>query len=320
MKIFFRRAFFSILFLAMALSAFENAVAQEDPLTEPEVEENKWEKAFIQGNINISEWFDSAAEGLDLFIVGKRVTKKKNESKFRIENITTSSEGKAVVNSWGLSVNPRLPNLEEYWHLKFATYDEREDQRNAKNAYLKQTPRQNNYGATVGVFKKLGNIRTAFQPRIELQDPLRVSHSLMFESVADQKTYEINPKIEFWATPDRGVGTFQALNFNFHISKAWGLTLINQGDYEERTHVYTVTNGASLGHSINDKAGYAYNLFFISNNRTEYHLVSYNISVAYSEIIYKRIMDFQIIPNLDFQEAVSFKGVAGITVIFNFNF
>jgi len=31
-------------------------------------------------------------------------------------------------------------------------------------------------------------------------------------------------------------------------------------------------------------------------------------------------MDFQIIPNLDFQEAVSFKGVAGITVIFNFNF
>lgn len=303
----------------MVFVTLDLSVAQDEPLTESK-EDNRWERILIQGNINISEWFDSAAEGLDLFLVGKKVTKKKNESNLRVENTTTSSEGKAVINSWGISVNPRLPNLEEYWHLKFATYDEREDQRNAKNAYLRQTPRQRNYGATVGLFKKLGNVRTAFQPRIELQDPLRVSHSLIFESVADQKTYEINPKLEFYASPDRGVGTFQGFNFNFQLSKLWALILINQGDYEEKTHLYTVTNGFSLGHTLNDKSAFAYNIIFTSTNRTVYHLVSYNLSVAYSEVLYRRVLDFQIIPNLDFHEGVDFKGVAGLTINFNFNF
>ena len=176
MKIFLRRAFFKLFALAVVFATLDRAMAQEEPLIEPQ-EKKRWEKILIQGNINISEWFDSAAEGLDLFLVGKRVTKRKNESNLRVENTTTSSEGQAVVNSWGISVNPRLPNLEEYWHLKFATYDEREDQRNAKNSYLRQTPRQRNYGATVGLFKKLGSVRTAFQPRIELQDPLRISNS-----------------------------------------------------------------------------------------------------------------------------------------------
>lgn len=323
MKLFFSGRFF-IFLSTLALFGFPcTGVAQEEPVVQQapkEKERSRWEKALIRGNINISEWFDSAAEGLDLFLAGKKVTKKKNESNIRIENITTSREGKALNNAWSIAVNPRLPNVEEYWHLKFATYDEREEKRNAKNAYLRQTARQRNYGATVGLFKKLGNVRTAFQPRIELRDPLRVSHSLILESIAEQKTYEINPKLELYATPDRGVGTFQALNFNFTFSRVWTLTLINQGDYEEKFHIYMVTNGFSVGQNLTDRSALSYNLIFSSNNRPDYHLEAYNVSVGYSEVIYKKILDIQVIPNLDFQKTAGFRGAAGITLSFNFNF
>ncbi|RYZ87958.1 MAG: hypothetical protein EOP04_10435 [Proteobacteria bacterium] len=217
-------------------------------------------------------------------------------------------------------INPRLPNLEEYWHLKFTTYDEQQEGRNAKNDYLRQTERTRNYGASIGLFKKLGSIRTAFQPREELADPLRVSHSLTFESVAESKTYYINPKLEFYAGADKGTGIFQALNFNFYLSKIYTLTLINQGDYQDFLHLYTVTNGISVGQSLDERTAIAYNLFFVTMNKPSYILENYNFSIACSQLVYKRILDFAIIPNVDFSLGNNFKPRAGLTVAFNLNF
>ncbi|WP_413289194.1 hypothetical protein [Bdellovibrio sp. HCB337] len=314
MKIFFQNTLLKLLCLAFMLGG-GSAFAQEE-----KTEDSDWEKKFIEGNIAISEWFDGVADGLDLFLAGKRVTSRKNESFVRLESTAASSEGKAVVNTFGITVVPRLPNLEEYWHLKFATYDEREDKRNAKNAYLRQTPRQRNPGATVGVFRKLGDVRTSFEPRIDLQDPLKVSHSLNFESIARQKGYEINPKLELYADPEKGVGSFQALNFHFGLTKIYSLTLLNQGDYLEKTHLYTVNNGVSIGHILDSKRALSYNVIFTSNNQPSYRLIAYNLSVAYSQVLYKRILDFSIVPNLDFQTHVQYKGVAGITFNINLNF
>lgn len=306
--------------LCLWISLFHTrGFAQEEE--EHEKEESKtWEQSFIDSNIAISKWFDSVAEGLDLFLVGRRVTNRVNESSIRIENLIVSQEGKALNNSVSVGINPRLPNLEEYWHLKFATYDDREDRRNAPSDYLRQTPREKNYGATVGVFKKLGNVRTSFEPRIELKDPLSVSHSLSFESVARMKGYEINPKLEFWATPDKGVGTFQALNFYFQLNKIWSITLVNQGNYEEKSHLYSVSNGISFGQILTRKSALSYNFFTGSNNQPNYHLESYNFGVAYSQILYRKILDFQVTPNVDFQRSLDFKRVLGITFAINLNF
>ncbi|MBK9323071.1 MAG: hypothetical protein IPM97_09065 [Bdellovibrionaceae bacterium] len=290
------------------------------PHIRAESERGEWEKWFIKSNKAVSEWFDGAAEGLDLFLAGRKLTNRPNESFLRIENSTHSMEGQEITNSTGLIVNPRLPNLEEFWHLKFSTYDEQEERRSAKNDYLRQTQRRKNYGASVGMFRKLGNIRTAFQPRIELQDPLKVSHSLTFESVADSRTFWVNPKIEFYASPEKGVGIFQALNFNFILSKVYALTLINQGDYEDRQHLYTVTNGLSLGQILTEQSTLSYNILFTTTNRPSYMLESYNISVSCSQLIYKRVLDFQIIPNVDFAYTNQFNGVAGLTVVFNLHF
>lgn len=317
MKIVSRKAF--LWGLCLGISLFQAQGHAQDEEHEKE-EEKTWEQTLIDSNIAFSKWFDGMAEGLDLFIVGRRVTNRVNESSIRIQNMTISQEGRDVVNSFSIGVNPRLPNLEEYWHLKFATYDERAEKRTAQADYLPQAPRARNYGATVGVFKKLGNVRTSFEPRIELKDPLSVSHSLNFESVAHMKNYEINPKLEFWATPTKGVGTFQALNFYYQIDKIWSLTWINQGDYEEKTHLYSVTNGFSLGQILTRKSALSYNVYFGSNNNTVYHLESYNFGVTYSRILYRKILDFQVTPNIDFQRSTSFTKMLGITLAINLNF
>ncbi len=291
-------------------------------LVRPEVQadEEEWELMLMDSNRAIAEWFDGVVEGVDLFLVGKKITDRPNESSVRIENTSFSSEGKEVVNTTALAINPRFVNLEEYMQLKFTTYDEREGGRGVRNRFLRQTPRERNYGATIGLFRKLGNIRTAFQPRIELQDPLKVSHSLTFESVAELQTYKVNPKLEFYADPTKGVGTFQAININFELSKIYSLTLINEGDYQEKSHLYAVTNGFAIGHLITEQSSFTYSLLFNSNNQPKYHLDGYSFSVAWNEVLYKGMVDYQIIPHLDFLFINRFKGNAGLTFAFSLNF
>ena len=301
-----KKILFLILFLLQSVTA--------------KADEKSWELMFIDSDKAIGEWFDSFVEGVDLFLVGRRITDRPNESKVRVENSTLSSEGTPVKNVTSVAINPRFTNLEEYLHLKFTSYDEQSQDRGVRNRLLGIGAREQNYGATIGLFRKLGNIRTAFQPRIELQDPLKVSHSLSFESVAELKHFKINPKIELYANPTIGVGTFQALNFNFELSKTYSLTILNEGDYQERIHRYSVLNGFTLGQLITDTSSFNYSFLTNSNNRPSYHLEAYDFSVAWSEIILSGKVDYQIIPHLDFPLANNFKGIAGITFNLNVNF
>ena len=220
----------------LACFSCAHRIVPEDDESEEKLNQT-WEQKFIHSDIVVSNWFDGMAEGLDLFLVGRKVTDRNAESNVKVENSTYSSEGQSVSNVTSFSLSPRLPNLEKYWQLKFTSYDELQDSRSINNGFLRQTPRERNYGATVGLFQKLGNIRTAFQPRIELQDPLKVSHSLSFESVANYKNFQFNPKLEFFADATKGAGVYQAYNFNFSLTKIYSLTFINEGEYDERTEV-----------------------------------------------------------------------------------
>lgn len=295
--------------------------------TPPEKKEDKGdtrlerlEERFIRTNIKVSEKIDDWAEEVDIFLVGKRVTRKPNESFIRLENSTYIERDQGIRNETNINASIRLPNLEEYWQLRFSTYDEVRDARQNKAAPRRRSPRERNVGATVGVFKKLGAVRTTFQPRVELRDPLQVSHSLAFESWADMKTFRINPKLEFFADASRGVGVFQVLNFTFRISNMWSYSLINQGDYEEKYHRYSVSNGISVGQEFTDEEALSYNFFTLSNNRPNYHLQNYNISITWSQVLYRRILDYQITPYLEFDESRGFAGVPGVTLDLNLNF
>lgn len=280
----------------------------------------KLEKRLIQGNIVIAEWFDGVAEGIDLFLVGRRMTSRKNETNLKIENLTFNRENEPSENVTSIDLNLRLPNLEEYWQLKFTSYDEQQERRSVRNNYARQGPRQSNYGATLGFFRKLGSFRASFQPRIGLRNPLFVSHSIILESVAEVKNFEVNPRIELFANPTKGVGFFQALNFNWRLTDIYSLTMINEGEYVEKTHELSETNGFTLGQIINDISTLSYSVMFVSTNRPDYILDGYTLSVTWDQLIYKKILDYQITPYLDFPSGTEYRGSPGITFVVGLTF
>lgn len=280
--------------------------------TEVGDEDQSWEELFIQSDIEVSRWFGAAADGLDVFLAGKRLTRERNKTRVVVENTTTSSEGHGVANGTSLNVNLQLPNTEQYWQLKFTSYDDRQESRGVENNYLRQTVRERQYGATIGFFRKLGNVRMAFQPRIVFKSYPQISQSLSFESVGRLYKMEVNPKMEFYADPSKGAGVFTGLNFNFYLTKVFSLTLINEGDYQDKIHLFTVNNGFSLGHSLDRKSALAYSLIFTSLNQPSYHLEAYDASVSWTYIIYKNVLDFQIVPHVNFAKNYRFKGAAGV--------
>ncbi|MFN3454932.1 MAG: hypothetical protein ACK41T_08235 [Pseudobdellovibrio sp.] len=270
---------------------------------------------LIQGNRDIAEWFDDITEGLDIFLVGKRITEEKNKSSFRIDNTTTSSEGENLKNSTSLGVNVRLRNVEEYFHLKFTSYDEDEQGHGVENSYLRKTQRTKNYGATVGFFRTLGNIKTKFQPRIELKNPINISHSLSFESMAKVQDLQVNPKTEFFASAANGVGMFQAINLNYELTKKEAITFINEAEYQEKIAQLSVTNGIVLSQVVTQKSFLSYSWLLKSLSRESYHLDNQSISVTWGETVYKNILEYQLTPYISFDKSHRFKGLVG--VVFN---
>ena len=306
-----------ILFYFILFSTKASAI---NKLERIDLEEKTLTQRLIEENVAISKWLLSKAEGIDLFLVDKQLQAGRNETNIKVENATYSIAGEGVTNQTSLSINPRLPNLEKYWNLKFTTYDEQQDDRGANKSNLRQTPREQNYGATVGLFRNFDKIRVAFQPRIELQDPLNVAHSLAFDTVANLKDFRINPKLEFFANAKNGTGVFQALNFNFILNNIFSLTFLNEGTYEEKLHRLSLTNGLALGQMISPTNSLNYSFYMFSNNRDNYHLASYSLSTSWYHIIFKKILDFQLTPHLDFTNLRDFKGQAGITMQFTLNF
>ncbi len=49
------------------------------------------EAQFIEGNIALSAYFDELADGLDTFIMGKRITRRRNETSVKVQNNTIVS-------------------------------------------------------------------------------------------------------------------------------------------------------------------------------------------------------------------------------------
>ncbi len=272
-----------------------------------------FEKKFVESNIAVSNWIDRIAEKIDLFLVGKKLTNQKNKTSVKIQNSSFSTEGKPITNNFNIALNPRFHNLEEFLQLKFTTNEDRDNARKAVSESSNTHQTEKNYSTSSLLFRRLGVVQTTFQPRISLGNPIKLSHSLNFESAAKFKSAYVNPKIELFADADKGVGIYNALNFQFSLNPTYSLTLINDGEYLDRMHSYTVNNGFAIGQAINHRVDFAYSLVFTSLNQPHYHLENYTFAFAWNEQFYKRILYLQFIPQLDFHKTRGFKGAAGFT-------
>lgn len=320
----FQLKFLLFLFAAAVASIFPQSLYAYSKIDKPIESDNSekptLEQGLIEKNIAISNWLNSLTNGIDVFLVGKQLEIEKNETIVKIENSTYTKEGESPSNQTVIIVSPRFPNFEKYWNLKFSTYDDQAETRSTQKQLIQNNPRETNYGASIGLIKRIGKVRTSFQPRIELQNPLKVSHSLAFETLIDWDFFQINPKLEFFANPLSGTGVFNAINFKFDLSEDYALILVNEGTYEDKFHKYTATNGFSLGKLISDRDALRYNLLFISTNRDNYHLESYSISASWFHVFYHKILDSEITPHLDFIEKNNFKGELGLTLRFIISF
>ncbi len=317
----FKSTFFLGFFLFLLFCVAPTPVyAQEKAFIGPMPQET-WEQRAIDGNIKISRWFDRAAEWVDLFVSGKRVTTRRNETNVRIENSSIYKEGEGYRNSTAFNLNLRLPNVEEYWSLKFTSYDEEAEKRTSESAQYRQRPREQNYGATVGFFRKLGNIRTAFQPRIDLGNPLKVSHTMTLDTTADiTPTAQMFPKIELFANSDTGTGVFEQLNFGIALNQVYSLSLVNQSKYEDKNHLFQVAQGFAFNRRVMKDAAISYSVFFNSDNQTTYHLASYSVGTTWSHMIYDRILDYNVSPHVDFALEHNFTGRFGLNFNVNLQF
>lgn len=286
----------------------------------PDSTGSEFESAFLDSNATISSWFYEMADGLDLFLAGERITNKKNNTSARLEGNYTVKESQEPTSSANFNVNLRLPNIEEYWNLKFTSYDETKDKRIADKTRAKRAAKDQDFGASVGFFQKIGKIRTAFQPRVSFTNSLKLSHSLVFESILSEPSFQVNPKLEFYGNSDVGTGVFIALNFFIPYTKIWSLTLINDGDYVSKTHKFSASNGFSVRQTMSETYSLTYALIFDSNNKTNYHLDSYTFSISWNHNIYKKIIDYSVTPYVEHVSLNNFKPTGGLSMGLGINF
>jgi hypothetical protein len=307
-------------FFASSLATFTFAYTPIHVHEKIEEVDESIEELLIKKNIEVSGWLDAIAKEIDLFLVGRKVTNKKNETSVKIENSSFQTTSDSLKNTTNLNVNLRLPNTEAYWMLKFATYDENESRRGIQNGYLRKTPRPQSNGAILGVFQKLGDTHVSFQPRVDLGNPVRISHSLKFDRTADFQSFNVMPRLEFYATPEIGTGVFLSANVNFPLTKNVTFTLIHNGDYVGRKSTFGVTNGFNFAHRTSSRTAIDYSFILASLSQPNYHLDGYTFAVSWSHILYRRILDYRVTPHIDFYTAKGFQGIPGFIFAVGLNF
>jgi hypothetical protein len=257
---------------------------------------------------------DKAADKLDMMLAGKRYTRRRNTSHAHISQVVTWSEGGEIKTSTDFGLNLRLPNFEDRWQARFSSYDERSESRDMRQRQTPLRPRQRDPGAALSFLRRLGKIRTSFQPRLELKDPLEVSYVLKFESNLQHHDLHINPRLDFFADPRHGVGQFTSLEVVIPVSRRSAITVQNDEEYRDKDNGMKTNHGISYEYTLNDSKGIGFSVVSSTQNRPAYHLRSFSVASAFTHEIVRRRLSYQVIPFLAFEKSRHFKGEAGITL------
>ncbi len=293
----------------LSLQSFAQVVVQKE--VQKDKDNSPLEQDLIDSNVEFARMLNHTADGFDVFITGKRLTKRKNDSRLTLSLDSYLDHTGKITTSPGVGFNLHLPNVESYFNLKFTSYDETTTRGIKKIEPIKEN-RPQNYGATLGFFRKLNRVKVSFQPRVDYQKGVRISHALGFESSGEFKKLTVAPKVEFFANADRGTGVFHALNFGLPLNKIFSLSQINQAEYYDRDTLYEVNHGLSLSQVIPPNAGLGYTVVLNFNNKSAYHLQAYTFTIGWGQTIYKDILNYRIGPNLSFNKDRGFSGAPGL--------
>ncbi len=279
----------------------------------------KLEEKVIEKDKAIAEKIDDLAESIDLFLAGRKLTDRKNDTRLRLIGFAENYEGGESQTTGHVDFSLRLPNLEEYWQLKFTSSEPTEFQsldRNRPGA----APGRTKYGASLGLFRRLGNFDTTFQPRISLTDPLTTFYLLAFTNKVRGTYLTFRPEFKFFADSQEGTGQTASFGIDYPFSKTTVLRLINEEQYLDLQALFSTNIGPEFLFSFNEKTGMTTSLTFYSISRPVYHLDHYIYLFSIRHQIYKNIFYVQLSPSLKFEKTNNFKGKAGIGLQLEFVF
>jgi hypothetical protein len=294
----------------MALSNQKESISPLEP-RKPDLMDD-----LIEKNKEISNWFDRKVEQIDLFLVGKSTSNVINESSIKLISTTESQEGENLKSNIAISINPKLPNLEKFLKIRLSTYVERDEYLRSRRTLNEDTDEIfTKPSASEDFWHDIQTFKTSFEPRIELRDPLKVSYSLNFKSHGQYYSFSLDPGLEFFADDTKGVGQHLALNYSFKLSKIFDLRFLNEGEYQHRLHSFNVENGMTLNQVLDANSDLGYGFVISSKNKPNYQMSSYRIFTSWQRSIYRRVLDVQLVPHLEFQSTRNYTGVPGI--VFN---
>jgi hypothetical protein len=262
----------------------------------------------------LEQQIDSTAQQIDLALAGKKYTREKNESSIKLKQLVSFHEVNGFTNSTDVEVNLRLPNLEKRFQARFSTYNQDEEERQSRRQPVRTTPREKSPGAGLLFFQELGNVRTTFQPQLQLKDPLFVSYRLRFESNAKQKKTSFSPKLELFANPEKGTGELVEIWFKHQLTKQVNTTVQVSEEYSDYQNLLVANQRLSFGYPLSDLDGLGLSGSLYSQNQPVYHLESITASLGYSRIAIKDRLEFSISPFLEWSKPNAFHGYAGISL------
>lgn len=262
----------------------------------------------------IEHRIEKTADELDLALAGKRYTKKPNQTRANLRAGITSQEGGRLRHSTDFGFTLRLPNVEEHWQARFSSFDENEESRNLRQRQTPLNPRPLEPGAGLLFFHYMGKIKTSFQPRLKLKDPLQLSYVLRFETEGDVFGWTLSPRFDLFADPTKGTGEFFGLELRRLLAPKWGLSLHNQEEYRDKGNIFSTSHGITIDHPIGQNMAMAVSLVGTSTNRPVYHLQGLSIAPSFSHQVLKNRLNYQVVPFLSFAKESHFKGSAGLTL------
>ena len=277
---------------------------------------------FIEKNKEISSWFDRKVEEVDLFLVGKSSSNVKNESNIKLISTTESREGDNLHSNIAISINPKLPNLEKFLKIRLSTYVERDEYLRSKR-HLKEedkNERAKQRSVSYDFWHDVQTFSTSFEPRIELRDPLQVSYSLNFSSHGEYLKFSLDPGLEIFVDETKGLGQHISMNYSYKLTDIFDLRFLNEGEYQYRLHLFNVENGMTLNQVLDDFSDLGYGFVVSSVNKPNYQMSSYRVFVAWQRTIYRKVLDVQFVPQLEFLNTKNYTGapVAVFNIIVSF--
>lgn len=294
------------------------AWAQAEGELRTKVPDTKSEDTFLQAHNSISSSIRNLSNGIDSYFGNTQAMNYKNDTNFRVYNISISREGQAVNNVTNFQLRFRLPNLEKKFQFNFDHTNDAEEGLNTRaedGRLARNQEEQNFFRAGISYAEEILGIKTRFTPGVRISNP-----ASLYSHLDTWKEFPVSTKFRarlfhrgFIDSLD-GTGQSATLNFDYDLGRFLLFRFANEEIYRDKDNSLNVAHGPSLFYTINDYNAVSFNYRGHLINHPTYHLDYHLLSISHRHAFYKKIWYIEVVPGLSFPKENRFKGEAGLSL------